>query len=96
MGNTQMEIGEAFNLSQNRIAEIIGKFNTKLFDILKIGIEVSKSFEEIARNHNLHPLTPYIKHLDDKNDEKKFEIFLEQNPRLYDIWNFQSSSTHGE
>lgn len=66
-----MEVAEAFNLSQPQIGKIMQKFNTKLLHILKIDIEDGKSFEEIANNHNLNQLTPYIKHFEDKSDLEK-------------------------
>ena len=68
MGNmTQKEIGEMYNLSQNTISGIIENFETEVFDILKICINKGKSFEQMATENNLHPLTPYIAHLKDQN-----------------------------
>lgn len=68
MGNmTQKEIGNIYNLSQNTISEIIKKFETEVFDILKIGINKGKTFERIATENQLHTLTPYIAHLEDQN-----------------------------
>jgi len=77
-------------LFENHCCFILGKFETEVLQILEIDINKGKTFEQIATENQLHPLTPYIAHLEDQNDEKKFETFLQQNPRLYDIWNFQS------
>ena len=63
LGKTQADIGEEFNLDDSQIGRILSKFNTKLTQILKIGFKSGKSFEEMATENNLHPLTPYIKHL---------------------------------
>ncbi|KKL23230.1 hypothetical protein LCGC14_2427460, partial [marine sediment metagenome] len=88
MGMTQAEIGTIFNLSQSQIGEITGKFETEVSGILKIGINKGKSFEQLSTENQLHPLTPYINHLEKENDEKKIVIFLKQNPRCYDVWKF--------
>jgi len=37
-----------------------------IFEILKIGSKSGKSLEKMATENNLHPLTPYIAHLEDK------------------------------
>lgn len=88
MGNNQKEVGEMFNLSQPQIGKIMQNFEIEVLHILKIGINKGKTFEQLATENQLHTLTPYIAHLEDQNDEKKFEIFLKQNPRCYDVWNF--------
>lgn len=58
------KVADMFNLTPQAVGEIEKKFSDKLFFFLKMGLEENKSFEEIAKQHNLHPLTPYIKYLD--------------------------------
>jgi len=48
-----------FNLTQPALVSIIKIFGDKIFNILKIGLEEGKSFQEIAKQHNLHPLISF-------------------------------------
>ena len=67
MGNmNQKEIGEEFNLDDSTISDILGNMKNHITQILEIGSKSGKSFDKMATENNLHPLTPYIAHLEDK------------------------------
>lgn len=63
---TQKEIGDIYNLTQPQIGKILQKFEIEVLQILKIGINKGKTFEQIATENQLHSLTPYIIHLEDQ------------------------------
>jgi len=64
---TQKEIGEQYNLDDSTISDILGNMKNHITQILEIGSKSGKSFEQMATENNLHPLTPYIAHLEDQN-----------------------------